>query len=76
MQDLSCGSGKEEFARAFIFPILSFLIVGFLHRWTLAQGIQNPSMTVLLPTAVIVFGLVIYYWFTIRALRKMKAEEG
>ena len=67
---------KEEFARAFIFPILSFLIVGFLHRWTLAQGIQNPSMTVLLPTAVIVFGLVIYYWFTIRALKKMKAEEG
>ena len=67
---------KEEFARAFIFPILSFLVVGFLHRWTLAQGIQNPSMTVLLPTAVIVFGLVIYYWFTIRALRKMKAEEG
>ena len=67
---------KEEFARAFIFPILSFLVVGFLHRWTLAQGIQNPSMTVLLPTAVIVFGLVIYYWFTIRALRKMKSEEG
>ena len=67
---------KEEFARAFIFPILSFLVVGFLHRWTLAQGIQNPSMTVLLPTAVIVFGLVIYYWFTIRALRKLKAEEG
>ena len=67
---------KEEFARAFIFPILSFLVVGFLHRWTLAQGIQNPSMTVLLPTAVIVFGLVIYYWFTIRALKKMKAEEG
>ena len=67
---------KEEFVRAFIFPILSFLVVGFLHRWTLAQGIQNPSMTVLLPTAVIVFGLVIYYWFTIRALRKMKAEEG
>lgn len=67
---------KEEFARAFIFPILSFLVVGFLHRWTLAQGIQNPSMTVLLPTGVIVFGLVIYYWFTIRALKKMKAEEG
>ena len=67
---------KEEFVRAFIFPILSFLVVGFLHRWTLAQGIQNPSLTVLLPTAVIVFGLVIYYWFTIRALRKLKAEEG
>ncbi|MEZ7558469.1 hypothetical protein O3642_02135 [Streptococcus sp. 27098_8_66] len=67
---------KEELGRAFVFPIIAFLIVGFLHRWTLAQGIQNPSMTVLLPTAVIVFGLVIYYWFTIRALRKMKAEEG
>ena len=66
---------KEEFARAFIFPILSFLIVGFLHRWTLAQGIQNPSMTVLLPTAVIVFGLVIYYWFTIRALKKNRTES-
>ena len=67
---------KEEFVRAFIFPILSFLVVGFLHRWTLAQGIQNPSMTVLLPTAVIVFGLVIYYWFTIRALKKNKTENG
>lgn len=67
---------KEEFGRAFVFPIVAFLVVGFLHRWTLAQGVQNPSMTVLLPTGVIVFGLVIYYWFTIRALRKMKAEEG
>ena len=66
---------KEEFVRAFIFPILSFLVVGFLHRWTLAQGIQNPSMTVLLPTAVIVFGLVINYWFTIRTLRKNKTEN-
>ena len=67
---------KEEFARAFIFPILSFLVVGFLHRWTLAQGIQNPSMTVLLPTGVIVFGLVIYYWFTIRSLKKNRTESG
>ena len=67
---------KEEFGRAFVFPIVAFLVVGFLHRWTLAQGIQNSTMTVLLPTAVIVFGLVIYYWFTIRALKKMKAEEG
>jgi len=67
---------KEELGRAFVFPIVAFLVVGFLHRWTLAQGIQNLGMTVLLPTAVIVFGLVIYYWFTIRALRKMKSEEG
>ena len=67
---------KEEFVRAFIFPILSFLVVGFLHRWTLAQGIQNSTMTMILPTVIIVIGLMIYYWFTIRALRKMKAEEG
>ena len=67
---------KEELGRAFVFPIVAFLVVGFLHRWTLAQGVQNLGMTVLLPTGVIVFGLVIYYWFTIRALRKMKAEEG
>ena len=67
---------KEEFARAFICPILAFLVVGFLHRWTLAQGIQNPSMTVLLPTGVIVFGLVIYYWFTIRSLKKNRTESG
>ena len=67
---------KDEIGRAFVFPILAFLVVGFLHRWTLAQGIQNSTMTVLLPKAVIVFGLVIYYWFTIRALKKMKAEEG
>ena len=67
---------KEELGRAFIFPIVAFLVVGFLHRWTLAQGIQNLGMTVLLPTVIIIFGLVIYYWFTIRALKKMKAEEG
>lgn len=67
---------KEEFARAFIFPILSFLIVGFLHRWTLAQGIQNSSMTIILPTVIIAVGLMIYYWFTIRALKKNKTENG
>ena len=67
---------KEEFARAFIFPILSFLVVGFLHRWTLAQGIQNSTMTVILPTVIIVMGLMIYYWFTIRALKKNKTENG
>ena len=66
---------KEEFARAFIFPILSFLVVGFLHRWTLAQGIQNSTMTVILPTVIIVIGLMIYYWFTIRALKKNKTEN-
>ena len=66
---------KEEFARAFIFPILSFLVVGLLHRWTLAQGVQNLAMTVLLPTVIIVFGLVIYYWFTIRALKKNRTES-
>ena len=67
---------KEEFARAFIFPILSFLVVGFLHRWTLAQGIQNSTMTIILPTVIIVIGLMIYYWFTIRALKKNKTENG
>ena len=67
---------KEEFARAFIFPILSFLVVGFLHRWTLAQGIQNSTMTMILPTVIIVIGLMIYYWFTIRALKKNKTENG
>ena len=67
---------KKELGRAFVFPIVAFLVVGFLHRWTLAQGVQNLGMTVLLPTVIIIFGLVIYYWFTIRALRKMKAEEG
>ena len=66
---------KEEFGRAFIFPIVAFLVVGFLHRWTLAQGVQNFSMTVLLPTVIIVFGLVIYYWFTIRALKKNRTES-
>lgn len=67
---------KEEFARAFIFPILSFLVVGFLHRWTLAQGIQNSTMTMILPTVIIAIGLMIYYWFTIRALKKNKTENG
>lgn len=66
---------KEEFGRAFVFPIVAFLVVGFLHRWTLAQGAQNLAMTVLLPTVIIVFGLVIYYWFTIRALKKNRTES-
>lgn len=66
---------KEEFGRAFIFPIIAFLVVGFLHRWTLAQGVQNLGMTALLPTVIIVFGLVIYYWFTIRALKKDKPKS-
>ena len=66
---------KEEFGRAFIFPIIAFLVVGFLHRWTLAQGVQNLGMTALLPTVIIVFGLVIYYWFTIRALKKNRTES-
>ncbi|MFS9311120.1 hypothetical protein [Streptococcus parasanguinis] len=66
---------KEEFGRAFIFPIIAFLVVGFLHRWTLAQGVQNLAMTVLLPTVIIVFGLVIYYWFTIRTLKKNRTES-
>lgn len=66
---------KEEFGRAFIFPIVAFLVVGFLHRWTLAQGVQNLGMTVLLPTVIIVFGFVIYYWFTIRALKKNRTES-
>ena len=66
---------KEEFGRAFIFPIVAFLVVGFLHRWTLAQGVQNLGMTALLPTVIIVFGLVIYYWFTIRALKKNRTES-
>ena len=66
---------KEELGRAFVFPIVAFLVVGFLHRWTLAQGIQNLGMTVLLPTVIIVFGLVIYYWFTIRALKKDKPKS-
>ena len=66
---------KEEFGRAFVFPIVAFLVVGFLHRWTLAQGVQNLGMTVLLPTVITVFGLVIYYWFTIRALKKDKPKS-
>ena len=66
---------KEEFGRAFIFPVVAFLVVGFLHRWTLAKGVQNLGMTVLLPTVIIVFGLVIYYWFTIRALKKNRTES-
>ena len=67
---------KEELGRAFVFPILAFLVVGFLHRWTLVQGVQNLGMTVLLPTVIIIFGLVIYYWFTIRALKKDKEKSG
>lgn len=66
---------KEEFGRAFIFLIVAFLVVGFLHRWTLVQGVQNLAMTVLLPTVIIVFGLVIYYWFTIRALKKNRTKS-
>lgn len=66
---------RDEFGRAFVFPILAFLVVGFLHRWTLAQGVQNLGMTVLLPTVIIIFGLVIYYWFTIRALKKDKPKS-
>ena len=66
---------KEELGKAFVFPIVAFLVVGFLHRWTLAQGVQNLGMTVLLPTVIIIFGLVIYYWFTIRALKKNRTES-
>ena len=66
---------KEELGRAFVFPIVAFLVVGFLHRWTLAQGVQNLGMTVLLPTVIIIFWLVIYYWFTIRSLKKNKTES-
>ena len=66
---------KEEFGLAFVFPIVAFLVVGFLHRWTLAQGVQNLGMTVLLPTVIIIFGLVIYYWFTIRSLKKNRTES-
>ena len=66
---------KEELGRAFVFPIVAFFVVGFLHRWTLAQGVQNLAMTVLLPTVIIVFGLVIYYWFTIRTLKKNRTES-
>ena len=67
---------KEEIGRAFVFPILAFLVVGFLHRWTLAQGIQNSTMTMILPTVIIVIGLMIYYWFMISALKKNKTENG
>lgn len=66
---------KERLGRAFVFPIVAFLVVGFLHRWTLAQGVQNPGVTILLPTVIIVLGLVIYYWFTIRALKKNRTES-
>ena len=66
---------KEELGKAFVFPIVAFLVVGFLHRWTLAQGVQNLGMTVLLPTVIIIFGLVIYYWFTIRSLKKNRTES-
>ena len=66
---------KEELGRAFVFPIVAFLVVGFLHRWTLAQGVQNLGMTVLLPTVIIIFGMVIYYWFTIRSLKKNRTES-
>ena len=66
---------KEEFGRAFIFPIVAFLVVGFLHRWTLAQGVQNLGMTVLLPTVIIVFGLVIYYWFYDSCFEKNRTES-
>ena len=67
---------KEEFGRAFIFPIIAFLVVGFLHRWTLAQGVQNLGMTALLPTVIIGIGLMIYYWFMIRDLKKDKEKSG
>lgn len=67
---------KEEIGRAFVFPIVAFLVVGFLHRWTLAQGIQNPTTTIILPTVIIGIGLMIYYWFTIRALKKNRTENG
>lgn len=67
---------RDEFGRAFVFPIVAFLVVGFLHRWTLAQGIQNPSMTIILPTVIIGIGLMIYYWFMIRDLKKDKEKSG
>lgn len=67
---------RDELGRAFVFPIVAFLVVGFLHRWTLAQGIQNPSMTIILPTVIIGIGLMIYYWFMIRDLKKDKEKSG
>ena len=66
---------RDEFGRAFVFPIVAFLVVGFLHRWTLVQGIQNPSMTIILPTVIIGIGLMIYYWFLIRDLKKDKEKS-
>lgn len=66
---------RDEFGRAFVFPIVAFLVVGFLHRWTLAQGIQNPIMTIILPTVIIGIGLMIYYWFIIRDLKKDKPKS-
>ena len=67
---------KEELGRAFVFPIVAFLVVGFLHRWTLAQGIHNSSMTIILPMVIIAVGLMIYYWFIIRDLKKDKEKSG
>lgn len=67
---------RDEFGRAFVFPIVAFLVVRFLHRWTLVQGIQNPSMTIILPTVIIGIGLMIYYWFLIRDLKKDKEKSG
>lgn len=67
---------RDEFGRAFVFPIVAFLVVGFLHRWTLTQGIQNPIMTIILPTVIIGIGLMIYYWFMIRDLKKDKEKSG
>lgn len=67
---------RDEFGRAFVFPIVAFLVVGFLHRWTLAQGIHNSSMTIILPTVIIAVGLMIYYWFIIRDLKKDKEKSG
>lgn len=67
---------RDEFGRPFVFPIVAFLVVGFLHRWTLAQGIQNPIMTIILPTVIIGIGLMIYYWFMIRDLKKDKEKSG
>lgn len=67
---------RDEFGRALVFPIVAFLVVGFLHRWTLAQGIQNPIMTIILPTVIIGIGLMIYYWFIIRDLKKDKEKSG
>lgn len=67
---------RDEFGRAFVFPIVAFLVVGFLHRWTLVQGIQNPIMTIILPTVIIGIGLMIYYWFIIRDLKKDKEKSG